>query len=250
LVEKIREDYEVEINALEKTEVEEISPADLSPERVQFLKEKITGMGVVNAGAFEEYEEVKKRFNFLTTQQNDLLAAKDSLKKIIEKINQESRKIFREVFSQIKANFSSIFEKLFEGGSADLVLVDEKNILESGIEILAKPPGKKLQSLTLLSGGEKALTVIALLFAIFKVRPSPFCLLDEIDATLDDANIYRFTQMLSEFSQKTQFIIITHNKRTMEIADVLYGITMEESGISKVISVKFKQRADSKLVLS
>ncbi|MFH1612747.1 MAG: chromosome segregation protein SMC [bacterium] len=215
---------------------------DISKERIEFLKNKLETMGSINSDALKEYEEVKVRYEFLTKQQEDLITASQSLEKIIMKINQESKKVFKETFDAIKANFSVIFEKLFEGGVADLVLIDENNILESGIEILVKPLGKRLQSISLLSGGEKSLTVISLLFAIFKVKPSPFCIFDEIDAALDDANIQRFTKMLKEFAEKTQFIIVTHNKQTMKMANVLYGITMEEVGVSKVISVKFKEQ--------
>ncbi len=198
-------------------------------------------MGPVNLVAIEEHKELQERYDFLTSQQQDLLDAKESLHKAINRINRTTRKLFIETFEKIKAYFKEYFRLLFGGGTADIYLIDQADILESGIEIIVCPPGKKLQSISLLSGGEKALTSIALLFALFKVKPSPFCILDEVDAPLDEANIDRFSRILQEFLSASQFIIITHNKKTISIADVLYGITMEKSGISKIVSVKFAQ---------
>ncbi len=205
------------------------------------LKEKIERMGSVNLVAIEEHKELQERYEFLTSQQQDLLDAKESLHKAINRINRTTRKLFMETFGKIKIYFKEYFRLLFGGGTADVYLIDQADILESGIEIIVRPPGKKLQSISLLSGGEKALTSVALLFALFKVKPSPFCILDEIDAPLDEANIGRFSRILQEFLNVSQFIIITHNKRTISIADVMYGITMEKSGISKIVSVKFAQ---------
>jgi chromosome segregation protein len=201
-------------------------------------------MGPVNLCALEEHESLQKRYEFLTSQQADLLEAKDFLLKAIARLDRESKALFREAFERIREEFREMFKRLFGGGRADLVLVDESDILESGIEIIARPPGKKLQTISLLSGGERAMTAISLLFAIFKVKPSPFCLLDEIDAPLDDSNILRFSEILKEFARRSQFIIITHNKRTIASSDVLYGITMEDSGKSKVVSARLTRRRE------
>ncbi len=198
-------------------------------------------MGLVNLVAMEEYKELEERYNFLTGQKKDLEEAAASLKEAIAKINKATRSLFSKTFEQIRENFNQVFQRLFEGGKADLILIDERNILESGIEIKARPPGRTSRSISLLSGGEKALTAIALLFGIFMVKPSPFCLLDEIDAALDEANVRRFTRVLTEFAKKSQFIVITHNRGTIEASDTMYGVTMEESGVSKLVSVKFAQ---------
>jgi len=205
------------------------------------LKKKIESLGAVNLAAPEEYENLNARLDFLLTQEEDLQKAKEDLHQLINKINISTRESFEKTFTRIRKNFQQTFRFLFEGGEADLVLTDEINLWETGIEIVAQPAGKKLQNISLLSGGEKVLTAIALLFAFFLVKPAPFCLLDEVDAALDDANIYRFVRLVKEFTQKTQFIIITHNKRTIEIADILYGVTMEEFGVSKIISVKLQK---------
>jgi len=205
---------------------------------VESLKAKIEKMGHVNLVAIEEHKELQDRYDFLSSQQEDLLSAKESLHKAINKINRTTRKMFIETFEQIQVAFKEYFKLLFGGGTAELFLMDQADILESGIEIVVRPPGKKLQSISLLSGGEKALTSVALLFALFKVRPTPFCILDEIDAPLDEANIDRFSRMLQEFIETTQFIIITHNKKTISVCDIMYGITMERSGISKMVSVQ------------
>lgn len=207
-------------------------------QEVESLKAKIDKMGHVNLVAIEEHKELQERYDFLSSQQEDLLSAKESLHKAINKINRTTRKMFIETFEQIQVAFKEYFKLLFGGGRAELFLMDQADILESGIEIVVRPPGKKLQSISLLSGGEKALTSVALLFALFKVRPTPFCVLDEIDAPLDEANIDRFSRMLQEFIKTTQFIIITHNKKTISVCDLMYGITMEKSGISKIVSVQ------------
>ena len=203
------------------------------------LKAKLDKMGPVNLVAIDEHKELEERHSFLVHQQEDLVNAKDSLMKAIQKINKTTKELFIETFQKIQVEFKSFFRLLFGGGQAELILVDEQDVLESGIEIIVRPPGKKLQNLMLLSGGEKAMTATALLFAIFKVKPSPFCVLDEIDAPLDESNVERFSRVLKDFLKISQFIIITHNKRTIELADVMYGITMQERGVSKIVSVKF-----------
>jgi chromosome segregation protein len=195
-------------------------------------------MGPVNLLALDEYDEESKRLEFLQAQYEDLERSKEALKEAIERINETATRMFVETFEKVRANFIETFQRLFEGGEADLRFDDPSQPLESPIEIVASPRGKRLGRLSLLSGGERALTAIALLFAIYLVKPSPFCILDEVDAPLDDANVERFVRMLREFSERTQFVIITHNKTTMQAADRLYGITMEESGVSKVVSVR------------
>ena len=219
-------------------------PADYdetqASQRVTELKDQVEKLGSVHVGAVEEYEELKNRYEFLTQQQTDLTQSLDSLKKTIQKINRTSRERFVKTFETVNEKFQEIFPKLFQGGRATLLLVDEENLLESGVEIFAQPPGKKLQSILLLSGGEKALTAVALIFAIFLTKPSPFCLLDEVDAPLDEANVDRFNDMIRQMTTHSQFMLITHNKRTMERTDVLYGVTMEERGVSKVVSVRLE----------
>ena len=203
------------------------------------VKEKIERVGPVNPLAVQEAQENEERYAFMTSQRQDLLDSIRELEAVIKQIDTESRSRFEEAFHIINANFQETFKQLFGGGSAGLALVDNEDILEAGIDIMAQPPGKKLQNVLLLSGGEKAMTAIGLLFAIFKYKPSPFCILDEVDAPLDDANIGRFVRMLDTIRGDTQFIIITHSRKTMQIADHLYGVTMEEPGVSKLVSVKF-----------
>jgi chromosome segregation protein len=211
-------------------------------EKIEMLRKRIANMGNINMAAPEEYEALAEKQRFLIGQINDLLKAKDDLMAAITKINNATRENFRQTFTEVREHFRRLYGVLFEGGEADLILTDPENILETGVDIVAQPPGKKLQSITLLSGGEKTLTAIALLFAFFMVKPSPFCMLDEADAALDDANIERFVALLREFQNKTQFLIVSHNKRTMEAADVIYGVTMEEKGISQLISVDFRKK--------
>ncbi|MDD5574200.1 MAG: AAA family ATPase [Candidatus Omnitrophica bacterium] len=215
-------------------------------EEIQALREKAESFGTVNLVAIEELEELKNRHDFLTQQQNDLLTAKESLKNAILKINRNTRKMFLETFQIVAEEFKNYFRLLFGGGEAKLFLIDEEDVLESGIEIICRPPGKKLQNITLLSGGEKSLSAIALIFAIFKTKPSPFCVLDEIDAALDESNIDRFSRMLGDFAKTSQFIVITHNKKTISRANVMYGITMERSGMSKIVSVKLHENSTAK----
>ncbi len=205
------------------------------------LRQAIDGIGEVNLTAIEEYRELDERGRFLQEQQEDLRQSLEGLQTAIGKINRTTRKRFRETFDLVNDKFREIFPRLFRGGQGELRLTDESDLLETGIEIIVQPPGKKLQNVSLLSGGEKALTAGALIFSIFLIKPSPFCMLDEVDAPLDDANIGRFNEMIKEMSQVSQFIIITHSKRTMEVADTLYGVTMEEPGVSKLVSVRFHE---------
>jgi len=206
-------------------------------EAIVALKEKIERLGPVNMMAIEQFDDLENRHVFLTTQRKDLVDSIAQTSEAITRIDETTRARFTEAFTAIQANFQVTFSTLFGGGRAGLTLLDENDPLESGIDIVASPPGKRLQSVQLLSGGEKALTAISLMFAIFRYKPSPFCLLDEIDAPLDDANVSRFVDMLRGMLDRTQFILITHNRRTMEIANRLYGVTMEEPGVSKLISV-------------
>jgi len=239
---KIAQIYKVDLENI-ITNLEKIDDIGAVQNEVDQLSQAVEKMGSVNLVAIDEHKELEERFSFLKHQEDDLANAKDSLLKAIKKINQTTRSLFIETFANIQSEFKNYFRFLFGGGKAEIILLDERDVLESGIEIVVRPPGKKLQTISLLSGGERALTAIALLFAIFKVKPSPFCLLDEIDAPLDESNIGRFGKVLQEFAKKSQFIIITHNKKTIGASDVMYGITMEQSGVSKIISVKFKRKA-------
>jgi chromosome segregation protein len=209
---------------------------------VRDLKRQISALGDVNLGAIEEYARVSERFTFLSSQRDDLLTAKQTLYEVIREMNEEMAKRFVFTFEQIRAQFTGVFTRLFGGGRADLILSDPRDLLATGIEIVAQPPGKSLQNLQLLSGGERALTAIALLFSILRIKPVPFCVLDEVEAALDEANVARFAQYLREFSTQTQFIVVTHRKGTMEEADVLYGVTMQEGGVSKLVSVKLEEQ--------
>ncbi|MGH9202920.1 MAG: chromosome segregation protein SMC, partial [Vicinamibacterales bacterium] len=213
-------------------------PSMTAEEAITRLKEKVDRLGPVNMMAIEQFDELETRHVFLTTQRRDLVDSIAQTTEAIERIDDTSTTRFNEAFAAIQQNFQSTFSTLFGGGRAGLTLLDENDPLDSGVDIVASPPGKRLQSVQLLSGGEKALTAIALMFAIFRYKPSPFCLLDEIDAPLDDANVGRFVEMLTGMLDRTQFILITHNRRTMEIANRLYGVTMEEPGVSKLISVE------------
>jgi chromosome segregation protein len=209
------------------------------------IKRRLDAMGPVNLDAIEEFEELEERYNFLRGQHDDLVASKSELLEVIERINTETQRLFSETFSQVRVNFQSMFRELFgDKGQADLTLLDENDPLESGIEVIAKPPGKKLQSITLLSGGERSMTAVALLFSIYMIKPSPFCVLDELDAPLDEANIGRFVKVLDRFIDRSQFIIVTHSKRTMARADVMYGVTMEEFGVSKPVGMRLTRAED------
>jgi chromosome segregation protein len=213
-------------------------------QQVEALQKRLDEIGPVNLVAIEEYEETEQRYQFLTRQHDDLVSAKAQLLEIINRINVQTRQMFVETFEKIRENFRAMFVEVFSGGKADLILVDENDVLESGIEIMARPPGKQLQSISLLSGGEQTMVAVALMFSIYQVKPSPFCVLDELDAALDEANINRFVRLLQRFIAHSQFVIITHNKRTIGMADVLYGVTMQEHGVSKIVSVKFHKEAE------
>lgn len=216
-------------------------PVEEARKKVKLIKLAIDELGSVNIGAIEEYERISERYLFLNEQKNDLQEAKDTLYQVIDEMDIEMKKRFEQTFTGIREHFEPVFRALFGGGRADLKLTNPEDLLNTGVEIVAQPPGKKLQNLGLLSGGERALTAIALLFAILKVRPVPFCILDEVEAALDEANVFRFSQYLKRFSVETQFIVITHRKGTMEEADVLYGVTMQESGVSKLVSVRLEE---------
>jgi chromosome segregation protein len=203
------------------------------------MRTRLDAMGPVNMMALEEYKETAERHQFLETQRKDLLDSIENTAATIKEIDQVSRQKFEEAFSKINENFGATFRKLFGGGHAFMRLTDEENSAESGIDVVASPPGKKLQNVLLLSGGEKALTALSLLVGIFQYQPSPFCILDEVDAPLDEANIGRFTELVKEMAVKTQFVLITHSKKTMSIAPVMYGVTMQEPGVSKLVSVRF-----------
>lgn len=226
---------EQDLAAMEDTNWDEIS------REVRQLRDRINSLGAVNLVAIEEYAELKERFDFLNTQSQDLWNSKNELLKAIDEINETSQTLFQETFTQIRKNFVFTFEKLFGGGHADLQLIEAEDVLDSGIEITARPPGTKLQTLSLLSGGQRTMTAVALLFAIYMVKPSPFCVLDELDAPLDDANIGRFTDMLKQFTRYSQFLVITHNKRTVSAADQIYGVTMQERGVTKLVSMRFNR---------
>ncbi|OQY19722.1 MAG: chromosome segregation protein SMC [Desulfobacteraceae bacterium 4572_35.1] len=216
---------------------------DCAQAQLAKLRTALDGFGEVNLMAIDEFAALEERFEFLTSQRSDLDTSIDDLQAAINQINRTSRRRFKEAFEQVNGKFKEVFPRLFVGGSAELILTDKSDLLESGVEIVAQPPGKKLQNVTLLSGGEKALTAVALIFAIFQIKPSPFCVLDEVDAPLDDANIGRFNAMVQEMSGSSQFVIITHNTRTMEIADTLFGVTMEEAGVSSLVSVRMEDMA-------
>jgi chromosome segregation protein len=235
-------DLEIDLSRLETADnlLEELE------ENKRKLQKKLNSIGEVNLVAIEEFQELKERRNFLEGQRMDLVTSKDNLKKAINKINRTSRQTFLETFEKIEKEFKKNYKFLFNGGRAKLILIDPDDLLESGVEIEVQPPGKKLQNVSLLSGGEKALTAIALIFSIFTVRPSPLCVLDEIDAPLDEANVDRFNHILKDFSKHAQFILISHNKKTMSNADVLYGVTMQTKGVSKLVSVKFAEEGQEK----
>jgi chromosome segregation protein len=219
-------------------------PGEDERQRLEELKAQAERMGAINLTAIEEYDELAKRHAFMSEQKADLERSLADLKAAIVKINRASRERFRETFDRVNEKFQQVFPRLFSGGRAGLVLTqDDSGEGEAGVEIFAQPPGKKLQSVNLLSGGEKALTAVSLIFAIFLIKPTPFCLLDEVDAPLDDANVGRYNDLVKEMSRASQFILITHNKRTMEMVDTLYGVTMEEPGVSKLVSVRLSDRS-------
>ncbi len=243
---QIRQVYKIELASLNRAEYSTPSAEELAEfsEKMIKLRENLETLGTVNLLAVEEYEELKTRFEFLSSQQKDLETSRESLLEAIRKINRTTRKLFQDTFHQIQANFEQYYRILFRGGHAELIMLDEENPLDSGIDIHVRPPGKKLQHISLLSGGEKALTTIALMFSLFKAKPSPFCVLDEVDAPLDEANIDRFLDVLREFLATTQFLIITHSRKTISTGDTLYGVTMEESGVSSIVSVRIAENGN------
>ena len=243
MIKKLEEEYQMTFDHANenyplKGSIEEIKS------RIRSIKGQIAALGEINVGAIQEYQRVKERYDFLTTQRDDLIEAKATLEETINEMDQEMTVKFKETFDLVREQYMEIFKKLFGGGSADLVLTDPHDLLHTGVEIIAQPPGTKLKTSNLLSGGQKALTSIALLFAILKVRTVPFCVLDEVEAALDEANVARYANYLKAFSNETQFIVITHRKGTMEKADVLYGVTMQERGVTKLVSVRMDNVSD------
>ena len=240
-------DLSVEASALRKdasvARIDEAAALHAEDEAARALKGRMDAMGPVNMMALEEFNETSTRHGFLETQRKDLLESIENTQASIKEIDEVSREKFDEAFKIINENFSQTFTKLFGGGQALMKLTDEANTAESGIDIIASPPGKKLQNVLLLSGGEKALTALSLLVGIFQFQPAPFCVLDEVDAPLDEVNVGRFARLVGEMSSNTQFIVITHSKRTMEQADVMYGVTMQEPGVSKLVSVSLGGRS-------
>jgi len=243
LEESLRERYRMDLSEVLSNYAEREWDEAAATARQVDLQRMIDEVGEVNLMAIDEFREMEERFAFLSSQKDDLEESMNALQKAIQKINRTTRKRFLETFQQVNANFQQIFPRLFCGGQAELRLTDEEDLLATGLDIVVQPPGKKLQNVSLLSGGEKALTAVALIFSIFLIKPSPFCLLDEVDAPLDDANIGRFNDMVREMSANSQFIIITHNRATMAVADTLYGVTMEEPGVSKLVSVRLNAGA-------
>ncbi|HEY5313258.1 MAG TPA: AAA family ATPase, partial [Pirellulales bacterium] len=250
LAARLQEDYAIDLAAAAEAPPEAGLPAELpdrasTEQEIADLRRKLNNLGNVNLEALAELEELEGRFASLEAQHRDLVQAKQHLDEIIGRINTDSRRLFSETLDAVKENFQNLFRKLFGGGQADIVLEEGVDILDSGIEIIARPPGKQPRNISLLSGGEKTLTCVALLLAIFQYRPSPFCVLDEVDAALDEANIERFIGVLQEFLAWTQFVVVTHSKKTMTCASTLYGVTMQESGISKRVSVRFEDVSES-----
>lgn len=246
ILERVTGDYRLTADAIQAEPEPEwpegVRPATEAMEiQVAELRAKIESMGPVNAGAIDEYKQLQERFDFLTQQQDDLVKSKQQLMDLIRKINQTTMEMFSKTFAQINENFQMMFNQLFGGGTAKLILTDEEDILECGIEVYARPPGKRLQSISLMSGGESTMTAVALLFSIYMVKPSPFCLLDELDAALDDSNIHRFVKVLKGFLTQSQFLVITHNRQTIGAAGTLYGVTMESDKVSRIMSMRFKE---------
>ena len=238
IINKLWEEYEITPNNAE--EYKKPDNVQATTKQVNKLRNQIKDLGSINIDSIEEYNQTKQRYDFMCEQRLDLEDGISKLKKVISDMTATMKTQFAKQFEIINKNFGEVFKELFGGGKAELKLTDEENILECGIDINVQPPGKKLQNMSLLSGGEKAFTAIALLFAILKINPSPFCVLDEIEAALDDVNVYRYADYLKKFTDNTQFLVITHRKGTMEAADTVYGITMEKSGISKLLSMKLK----------
>lgn len=242
-LERLWEDYELTYSTALEYKRADINLAEAAKEATS-LKSRIKALGNINIDAIDEYKAVKEKYDFMSEQKADLDQSKDKLEKIIDEMQSEMTVRFKECFALIKEKYDSVFKELFGGGTAKLSLSDPSDVLESGIEIEVQPPGKKLQSLLLLSGGERAFAAIALLFAVLEVRPTPFCILDEVEAALDDVNVYRFADYVKKYSKKTQFIVVTHRRGTMEAADIMYGVTMQEKGVSKVLKLQIKDLED------
>ena len=242
LVERLQEDYGIDIAELENAPLdeEEVAQREAIDDEISALRKKIGSIGSVNMDALAELEDLEHRYNKMDEQYQDLVSAKQSLENIIQRINTDSRRLFVETLEAIRGNFRTLFRQTFGGGKADIILEEGVDPLEAGVEIVATPPGKPEFNNSLLSGGEKALTAVSLLMAIFQFRPSPFCVLDEVDAPFDEANIGRFIDVLKSFLGWTKFVIVTHSKKTMTAATTLYGVTMQESGVSKRVSVRFE----------
>ena len=240
VAEGVMERYEV---AVAEVIVPEDFDAEIATERVAALKKRIDRLGAVNVTAIADAQELEERYGFLQTQRDDLEASIEDLRKTIGELSRTTRTRFKETFEQAREKFAVIFKELFRGGSADLVLTQPNNLLETGVEIAVQPPGKAVRSLGMLSGGERSLTAVSLIMALFSLRATPFCLLDEVDAPLDDANVGRFSTLLKRMSADTQFLIITHKQRTMEQSDSLYGVTMPEAGVSQIVSVEVEEAA-------
>ena len=236
----LNSDYELTFEKAKKEYKLDIDPEE-AREKVSTYRANIKRIGMVNIASIEEYEKVNTRYIFLTNQREDLLNAEDTLLDIMNEMDSVMKEEFRDTFEKIQEEFKKVFKELFGGGNSDLKLTNPDDLLTTGIEIVASPPGKKLTTISLLSGGEKTLTAISLLFAILNVRTVPFCLFDEVEAALDEANVDQFGKYLNHYKNKTQFLIITHKKKTMEYANTLYGITMQESGVSKLVSVKLNE---------
>ncbi|MFN7903673.1 MAG: chromosome segregation protein SMC, partial [Pseudobdellovibrionaceae bacterium] len=243
LIDQVREKYMLDLSICFETHLQTERDETEAEAQLKDLKEKISRIGEVNLSAIQEYDEVSKRYEFLSQQYNDLIEAKEQLRRVIERINKICSKKFKETFDLVNDRFKKVFPVLFGGGEAELILSEDPEKNEMGIEIIAKPPGKKMQNVSLMSGGEKALTAVSLVFSIFLVKPSPYCLLDEVDAPLDDANVYRFNELVKEMAKRSQIIVVTHNKHTMEVAKRLYGVTMQERGVSTMVSVSLEDIA-------
>jgi chromosome segregation protein len=237
----LQERYGLTIDDLREQEITLEMGTEEAEKRIRKLRRLLDDSGDINMASIEEFEELKERYEFLNQQLDDLAVSKQELVEIISRLDVESRKMFEETFEQVRANFRKNFTILFSGGEADLRFTESEDILTAGIDIVAKPPGKQMRNISLLSGGEKCLTAMALLFAIFEVKAAPFCILDEVDAPLDDSNIARFVNVVKQFTDQCQFVIITHNKRTMAICDRLFGVSMQERGVSKLLSIEFNK---------
>jgi chromosome segregation protein len=249
MVERIWEEYEKDMNTLADGEKQLAIPEEEAKLKIEVLRKRLKAIGPnVNVGVLEDYESEKKTFEELSVQKTDLESAKNKLEQLIRKLDREASEKFIQTFNQVRDNFRSVFLDLFEGGEADIRLEEHEDPLQARIAVYARPSGKSMKSIYLLSGGERALTAISLLFGLYLVKPSPYCILDEVDGPLDDANIGRFIRLIRRFSEKTQFLVITHNKKTMAACDILYGVTLAEPGVSRMVSVSLATEADEKKI--